>query len=148
MTVPAQGRRQVDWLLDEFVQTTPGVRHTLVISGDGLRVAASKGVDTALADGLSAAVSGLVSLARGAAGLLDAEPVTQTIVEMVGGYLFATSVSQGSVLVVYTERTCDMGMVGYEMTMLANRVGHALTPAARSPVGRAANGAMTRGSPS
>ncbi|MDF2976643.1 MAG: hypothetical protein K0S40_1371 [Actinomycetospora sp.] len=25
-----------------------------------------------------------------------------------------------------------MGLVGYEMTMLASRVGHALTPAARS----------------
>lgn len=135
MTVPAQGLRRVDWLLDHFVQTTPGVRHTLVTSGDGLRVAASKGVDIALADGLSAAVSGLISLARGAAGLLDGESVTQTVVEMVAGYLFVTAMDQGSVLVVYTEPSCDMGMVGYEMTMLANRVGHALSPAARSPVG-------------
>ena len=123
----------MDWLLDDFVKATPGVRHALVISGDGLRLAASRGVGTALADGLSAAASGLVSLARGAASLLDAEPVTQTIVEMAAGYLFATSVSQGSILVVHTERQCDMGLVGYEMTMLANRVGHVLTPAARTP---------------
>lgn len=157
MTTAGSTRRQVDWLLDDFAQSTPGVRHTLVISGDGLRLAASRQVDTALADGLSAAVSGLVSLARGAAMLLDAEPVNQTIVEMAAGYLFATSVSQGSVLVVYTERTCDMGMVGYEMTLLANRVGHALTPAdrapaphapaPRNPVGHAADEVPLRRSP-
>jgi uncharacterized protein len=133
MTVAGQGRRQMDWLLDDFVKATPGVLHSLVISGDGLRLAASHEVGTALADGLSAAASGLVSLARGAASLLGAEPVSQTIVEMAGGYLFATSVSQGSVLVVHTERNCDIGMVGYEMTMLANRMGHVLTPATRAP---------------
>jgi predicted regulator of Ras-like GTPase activity (Roadblock/LC7/MglB family) len=82
---------------------------------------------------LSAAASGLVSLARGAAGLLEADPMTQTIVEMAGGYLFATAVSAGSTLVVYTERKCDLGMIGYEMTMLAGSVGHALTPSARGP---------------
>jgi uncharacterized protein len=134
MTVAGQGPRQMDWLLDDFVRATPGVLHSLVISGDGLRLAASREVSTALADGLSAAASGLVSLARGAADLLAAGPVSQTIVEMAGGYLFATSVSQGSILVVHTERHCDMGMVGYEMTMLANRVGHVLIPAVRTPV--------------
>ena len=134
MTVAGQGPRQMDWLLDDFVRATPGVLHSLVISGDGLRLAASHEVSTALADGLSAAASGLVSLAGGAADLLAAGPVSQTIVEMAGGYLFATSVSQGSILVVHTERHCDMGMVGYEMTMLANRVGHVLTPAVRTPV--------------
>jgi len=30
----------------------------------------------------------------------------------------------------------NIGMVGYEMTMLANRAGHALTPGARSGTGR------------
>jgi predicted regulator of Ras-like GTPase activity (Roadblock/LC7/MglB family) len=129
-------RGQLDWLLDDFVRSTPGVRHVLVVSGDGLRLAASEQISTALADGLSAAASGLVSLARGAANLLEAEPVTQTIVEMAGGYLFATAVSAGSTLVVHTERKCDLGMIGYEMTMLATSVGHALTPAARGPVTR------------
>ncbi len=122
---------QLDWLLAEFVRGTPGVVHALVVSGDGLRLAASQEVDPALGDQLSAATSGLVSLARGAARLLRAEPVTQTIVEMAGGYLFATAVSAGSTLSVFARRRCDMGMVGYEMTMLAARVGHVLTPAPR-----------------
>lgn len=121
----------VDWLLTEFAAGTPGVRHALVVSADGLRLAVSRGVEPELADQLCAAVSGLVSLARGTATLLGAEPVSQTIVEMAGGYLFATAVSLGSTLAVVTERSADMGLVGYEMTMLAARVGHALTPGAR-----------------
>jgi predicted regulator of Ras-like GTPase activity (Roadblock/LC7/MglB family) len=141
MTASGQTGRRMDWLLDDFVRATPGVRHSLVISGDGLRLAASREVGTALADGLSAAASGLVSLAGAAASLLEADPVSQTIVEMAGGYLFATTISKGSLLVVYTERQCDMGLVGYEMTMLANRVGHVLTPAGRAVAAPAATGA-------
>jgi predicted regulator of Ras-like GTPase activity (Roadblock/LC7/MglB family) len=122
---------QLDWLLADFVRGTPGVLHALVVSGDGLQLAASDRLETGLADRLSAVTSGLVSLARGAAQLLDAEPVTQTIVEMAGRYLFVTSISEGSMLTVFAEQHCDIGMVGYEMTMLAARVGHVLTPAPR-----------------
>lgn len=122
---------QLDWLLTDFARGTPGVVHALVVSSDGLRLAATPEVDPVLGDQLSAASSGLVSLARGTATLLGTLPVSQTILEMAGGYLFLTSISHGSLLAVHTERTADMGLVGYEMTMLASRVGHALTPAAR-----------------
>ncbi|HSK61982.1 MAG TPA: roadblock/LC7 domain-containing protein [Actinomycetospora sp.] len=125
-------RGRLDWLLSDFARSTPGVVHGLVVSSDGLRLAATPEVGPALADQLSAAASGLVSLARGAATLLNGLPVRQTILEMAGGYLFLTTISHGSLLAVYTERNADMGLVGYEMTMLASRVGHALTPAARS----------------
>ncbi len=126
----AQG--QLDWLINDFTRDTPGVLHALVLSGDGLLLASSANIDTTLGDQLSAAASGLVSLATGAAQLLNLAPVNQIIIEMTGGYLFATSISQGSTLAVVAARQCDMGMVGYEMTMLASRVGHALTPAPRS----------------
>lgn len=130
MSTPDAG---LDWLLSDFASGTPGVRHVIVVSTDGLRLAVSLGVDPDLADQLCAGVSGLVSLARGTATLLESEPVHQTIVEMAGGFLFATSISLGSTLAVVTDRTADMGLVGYEMTMLAQRVGHALTPDARTP---------------
>lgn len=132
MTILGPANRELDWLVTEFVRETPGVVHTLVVAGDGLPLAVSAGVDTTLADQLSAAVSGLASLARGAARLVRAEPVAQTIVEMHGGYLFVTTVSQGSLLAVFARQHCDMGMVGYEMTLLATRVGHAITPAPRN----------------
>ena len=123
---------QLDWLVNDFARDTPGVLHALVVSGDGLLLASSTEVNAELGDQLSATTSGLVSLARGAAQLLNLAPVSQTIIEMTGGYLFATSISLDSTLTVVAQRHCDMGMVGYEMTMLASRVGHALTPAPRS----------------
>ena len=129
--------RQLDWLVDDFVRRVHGVRHGLVVSGDGLRLAASEGLSIGLADQLSAVASGLVSLTRGAAQCFRADPVRQTIVEMAGGYLFVTSISEGSTLAVLAERSCDMGMIGYEMTLLATRVGHMLTPAPRPAPGPA-----------
>jgi uncharacterized protein len=128
--------RQLDWLLVDFVRSTAGARHALVVSADGLRLAASQGIDEALGDQLAAVTSGLFSLAQGVAASFSAGPVRQTIVEMAGGYLFVTSISQGSMLAVLAERSCDMGMIGYEMTLLAARVGHMLTPGRRpAPTG-------------
>jgi predicted regulator of Ras-like GTPase activity (Roadblock/LC7/MglB family) len=129
--------RQLDWLLVDFVRTTAGARHALVVSADGLRLAASEEIGEALGDQLAAVTSGLTSLAQGVARSFGAGPVRQTIVEMAGGYLFITSISEGSTLAVLAERTCDMGMIGYEMTLLATRVGHMLTPAPRPAPGPA-----------
>lgn len=123
--------RQLDWLVDDFVRRVHGVQHSLVVSGDGLRLAASERLSTSLADQLSAVASGLVSLTRGAAQCFQADPVRQTIVEMAGGYLFVTSIADGSALAVFADTSCDIGMVGYEMTLLVNRVGQLLTPAVR-----------------
>jgi predicted regulator of Ras-like GTPase activity (Roadblock/LC7/MglB family) len=123
--------RQLDWLLVDFVRGTAGARHALVVSADGLRLATSEGIDDALGDQLAAVTSGLLSLAQGVARSFQAGPVRQTIVEMAGGYLFVTSISEGSVLAVLAERACDMAMIGYEMTLLAARVGHMLTPGRR-----------------
>jgi predicted regulator of Ras-like GTPase activity (Roadblock/LC7/MglB family) len=128
----------MDWLLVDFSRRTAGVRHSLVVSRDGLRLAASERVDIGLADQLAAISSGLLSLAQGAARAFAAEPVQQTIVEMAGGYLFVSSISEGAVLAVFADRYCDIGMIGYEMTLLATRVGHLLTPAPRVSSGGAA----------
>lgn len=127
---------RLDWLLTEFVKATPGVLQAIVVSADGLRLATSPGIGDTLADQLSAAASGLISLAKGTARLLGAGPVTQTILEMAEGYLFVTAIDRGATLGVHAERHCDLGMIGYEMTMLATRVGHALTPGMRTVTGR------------
>ena len=126
----------LDWLVVEFVRGTSGVLQAVVVSADGLRLATSPGMDEALGDPLSAAASGLVSLARGTARVLGAGRVTQTILEMDGGYLFVTAIDHGATLAVHADRRCDIGMIGYEMTMLATRVGHALSPAVRTGTGQ------------
>jgi predicted regulator of Ras-like GTPase activity (Roadblock/LC7/MglB family) len=53
--------------------------------------------------------------------------VLQTVVEMNGGFLFLMSISDGSALATLASRTCDVGQVGYEMALLVDRVGNALT---------------------
>jgi uncharacterized protein len=48
------------------------------------------------------------------------------------------AISDGSSLAVLARGDCDMGLVAYEMTLLAERAGSALTPPARgaAPVSR------------
>ena len=133
MTAAAANR--LDWLLVDFARETPGVTTALVVSVDGLPLAASSGVSDAFADQLAAAASGLVSLARATTNLLASGSLTQTILEMSGGYLFVTSVSRGATVAVHATRNCDLGLVGYEMTMLAERVGKALDPGVRTGFG-------------
>jgi predicted regulator of Ras-like GTPase activity (Roadblock/LC7/MglB family) len=114
--------------LAEFTRTTAGVRSAVLISSDGLRLATSPGADPDLADQLSAAASGLVSLARGTAALLESGPVGQTVLEMERGYLFVTAIGDGAALTVHADRSCDIGSIGYEMTMVAARLGRVLAP--------------------
>jgi predicted regulator of Ras-like GTPase activity (Roadblock/LC7/MglB family) len=131
VTIASQTRGQLDWMLNNFQKATPGVVHALVVSADGLRVAASAQVDDRLADQMSAATSGLVSLSNGAANLVRLGAMTQIIIELAQGHLFVTQINTGAMLAVVAGQECDMGMVGYEMTVLAQQVGHALTPSAR-----------------
>jgi hypothetical protein len=58
--------------------------------------------------------------------------VTQTVVEMQRGFLVVMAISDGSSLAVLAAADCDMGLVAYEMALLVERVGSALTPEVRS----------------
>jgi hypothetical protein len=126
MTMPgAQGN--MSWLLTSFVEQVAGVAHAVAVSADGLLLAASRDLPEDRADQLSAIVAGLVSLTHGAARCFEAGGVLQTVVEMNGGFLFLMSISDGSALATLASRTCDVGQVGYEMALLVDRVGNALT---------------------
>lgn len=116
------------WLLDNFVRTVPGTRHTLVVSADGLLMAMSENLDRTSGDQLAAIVSGMSSLTRGAARQLNGGAVRQAIVEMDNGFMFLMNVSNGSVLAVVAEGSADVGQIGYEMAMLVSRTEATLTP--------------------
>jgi len=116
------------WLLDNFVRTVPGSRHTLVVSADGLLMAMSDQLDRTSGDQLAAIVSGMSSLTRGAARQLNGGNVRQAIIEMDNGFLFLMNVSNGSVLGVVAEANCDIGLIGYEMALLVSRTEATLTP--------------------
>src|SRR5665648_411144 len=116
------------WLLDNCVRTVPGTRHHEGVSADGLLMAMSDNLDRTSGDQLAAIVAGLSSLTRGAARQLQAGDVRQAIVEMDELFLFLMSVSNGSVLAVVADTTCDVGLIGYEMAMLVSRTETTLTP--------------------
>lgn len=128
MTTMSTEATNFSWLLDNFVRSVPGVTHTLVVSADGLLMAMSDQLDRTQGDQLSAIVSGISSLTRGAARQLGAGEVRQAIVEMDTMFLFSMVVSDGSVIAVMADSTCDVGLIGYEMALLVSRTEQTLTP--------------------
>jgi len=120
------------WLVEDFVTRVAGVAHAIVVSADGLLLAGSDRLPIDRAEQLAAVASGLVSLNLGAARCFEAGDVKQTVVEMERGYLFLMSISDGSCLAVLAAPNCDIGLIGYAMTRLVERVGLQLTPEIRS----------------
>jgi predicted regulator of Ras-like GTPase activity (Roadblock/LC7/MglB family) len=124
----SDGARNVSWLLDSFVAQTDGVEQAVGVSSDGLLMAISSPLGRAEADRLAATISGLTSLALGAARLLAKGSLRQVITEFGGGYLLVSAIGGGSCLGVITTSECDLGMVGYQGTLLVQRIGQLLTP--------------------
>ena len=117
-----------NWLLDTFTSSTAGVVEAIAVSSDGLLMAMSAVTDRANAERLAAVVSGMTSLAGGAANTYSLGGLNRVIVDMADGYLLITSISSGSVLGVIADRSANLGTVAYEMTLFATRAGSTLTP--------------------
>lgn len=122
----------LDWLVSNFTREVPGVSHAVLVSVDGLTVAASEHLPADRADQLAAVASGLASLATGASQLFEGGRVLQSVVEMEHGYLLLMRVGDGSHLATLASTTCDIGQVGYEMAVLVERVGAVVQSARRS----------------
>lgn len=136
MTTPRRSPpNSLDWLVSNFAGEVPGVAHAVLVSVDGLLVAASAHLPTERADQLAAVTSGLASLATGATELLDGGRVLQSVVEMENGYLLLMRVGDGSHLATLAAASCDIGQVGYEMALLVERVGGVVQSPRRSPGG-------------
>ena len=118
-----------NWLIDNFVDSTAGVTDALAVSSDGLLIAASKTLDRASAEQVAAIVTGLVSLSDGASRTFGFDGLQQVIVSMRGGFLFVSSISEGSALGAVATAACDIGSVGYQTSLLVERAGGMLTPA-------------------
>ena len=127
-------RQDLNWLVTEFTIRVADVAHAIVVSADGVPLALSEGIPVEAVDKFSAITSGLTSLIRGAAQIMQAGQPLQAMVEMDYGLLFVKAISDGSCLAVLTAPECDTRQVSYEMTRLVGAVGELLTPAARTEV--------------
>ena len=125
--------QDLSWLVTNLAERVPDVAHAIVVSSDGLPLAISAGFPQEHADQLAAITSGLASLTQGASRVFEGGAVTQTVVEMRRGVLVVMAISNGASLAVLAT-SIDLGLVAYEMTLLVERVGRVLTPAARGEV--------------
>lgn len=125
----SEGARGFSWLLNGFVEKTAGVSDAVAVSSDGLLMAMSSTLERTAAEQLAAIISGMVSLGNGASQCFGFDGLEQVIVAMRRGYLFVSAISDGSCLGVVADKGCDIGLVGYQTTLLVERAGTVLTPA-------------------
>jgi predicted regulator of Ras-like GTPase activity (Roadblock/LC7/MglB family) len=124
----------LNWLLEDLVQRVDDIRHAVLLSADGLLIAASARLERPDAEHLSAVASGFHSLARGAGRHFDGGAVRQTVVETDAWFFFVTAAGHGANLAVIAASSCDVGLVAFEMNLLIQRVGQSLATASRSPL--------------
>jgi len=119
---PPQARAR---LIAELTERVPGVRHALVVSADGLPLAASDPMPPDQLERLAAITSGLISLAGGAASAVDGGTVIQALVAMQDCTLVIMAIDDGSSLAVLATAAADLDQVAYEMTMRVEQAGRA-----------------------
>lgn len=122
--------KDLDWLVTNLVERVPDAVHAVAVSSDGLVLATSAGFPRERAEQLAAITSGLASLTLGTSRIFEGGGVVQAVVEMERGVLVVTTISEGASLAVLAT-TADLGLLAYEMTLLAERMGRVLTPAVR-----------------
>ncbi|NIY65511.1 roadblock/LC7 domain-containing protein [Streptomyces malaysiensis] len=130
-------RNNLDWILDEHILNLDGTKRALLLSGDGLTMASSQGIDRAMAERMSAAVSGLQSLSRGSAEFANCEdsPWQQTMIEYGGGYIFLMAAGEGAYLAVSAAEGADVELVSYAMEKTIARLGQEMGVASRGTAG-------------
>lgn len=131
-TVPSPIMQTTDnslsWLLQGLLEQTPGARHALVLSRDGLKLCWSEHLTLDLADQLSAICSGIQALAQGASMEFGdgTGGVRQSMTEFHGGLLFIVEAGEGAHLAVIAGEDADPGVVGHQMTELVEQIGEHL----------------------
>jgi predicted regulator of Ras-like GTPase activity (Roadblock/LC7/MglB family) len=124
---------QLSWLLDNLVNQVEHVQQALILSRDGLVVAASQSLTREDGEHLSALAAGVQSLARGTGLRFKGGEVRQTIIEMEYAFLFVIAAGKGTCLAVLTSGEPNVGVVAYEMAVLVRRMGKYLASEPRFP---------------
>ncbi len=125
----------LDWVMSGLKKKVPGVLHALTATADGLHLASTPGLDPATQKLLSSITSGLASLTASAATTCGAQRPVQTLVEIDRGFMIVASIADTAAVIVLTSREVDLGLVGYELGLLVQRIGRVLTPELRGTTG-------------
>ncbi len=129
---------KLDWLLENLLERTPGARHGLVLSRDGLKLCRTPELTMDQADQLAAISAGIQSLSHGASVEFGdgSGGVRQAMTEFYGGVLFVVEAGEGAHLAVLAGEDADVGLVGHNMSELVEQIGeHLSAPPRESPGG-------------
>ncbi|MGP4020819.1 roadblock/LC7 domain-containing protein [Saccharopolyspora sp. 5N708] len=126
--------RDLDWLLDNLLARTPGSRHALVLSKDGLKLCFTPGLSVDQADQLAAISSGIQSLSYGASVEFGdgSGGVRQSMTEFYGGLLCIVEAGVGAHLAVLASDEADVGVIGHNMHELVEQIGEYLSAPPRA----------------
>ena len=125
---------KLDWLLEGLLQRTPGTRHALVLSRDGLKLCRTPELSVDQADQLAAISAGIQSLSQGASMEFGdgTGGVRQAMTEFYGGILFIVEAGDGAHLAVIAGEDSDVGLVGHNMNELVEQLGEHLSAPPRA----------------
>ncbi|SEO46195.1 roadblock/LC7 domain-containing protein [Actinacidiphila rubida] len=114
----------LDWLLEGLLERTPGTRHALVLSRDGLKLSHSAALSLDQADQLAAIASGIQSLSHGASVEFGdgTGGVRQSMTEFHGGLLIIVEAGEGAHLAVVAAQDADAGLVGHNISELVEQL--------------------------
>jgi uncharacterized protein len=121
----------LDRLIADFAERVPEVVRALVVSSDGVPLAASDRMPPDQLEQLSVITSGLIGLAGAADQVSDGSGFIQALVAMERGTLVIMAIDDGSSLAVFTTAAADLDQVAYDMTMLVERAGSIFSPPVR-----------------
>jgi predicted regulator of Ras-like GTPase activity (Roadblock/LC7/MglB family) len=125
--------RDLAWLLDDLADRVADFRRAVILSRDGLLIAASKDLSREDGEHLSAVAAAVQSLAAGTGDRFAAGRVRQTIIELEQGLFFLIAAGEGSCLAALCPAQADAGTVAYEMAMLVKRARPHLAALPRNP---------------
>ncbi|MFI0981177.1 roadblock/LC7 domain-containing protein [Streptomyces sp. NPDC021093] len=131
---------KLNWLLENLLERTPGARHALVLSRDGLKLCRTPELSVDQADQLAAIAAGIQSLTHGASMEFGdgSGGVRQAMAEFYGGILFIVEAGAGAHLAVVAAEDSDVGLIGHNMSELIEQLGEHLAAEPRS-TGKGAN---------
>jgi predicted regulator of Ras-like GTPase activity (Roadblock/LC7/MglB family) len=115
------GERDLAWLLDDLASRVEDFRRAVILSRDGLLVAATRDLSREDAEHMSAVAAALQSLGTGTGDRFGVGGVRQTVIEFEDGLLFVIAAGEGSCMAALSPATADAGLVAYEMAMLVKR---------------------------
>ncbi|MGC5394633.1 roadblock/LC7 domain-containing protein [Streptomyces sp. DT20] len=128
---------KLNWLLEGLLERTPGTRHALVLSRDGLKLCRTPELSVDQADQLAAISAGIQSLSHGASIEFGdgTGGVRSAMAEFYGGVLFIVEAGAGAHLAVVASEAADVGLVGHNMSELVEQLGEHLVAPPREPSG-------------